>query len=181
MSIDKNKHAMIKAAYPARMLKGLNYIKNSFGYSEAEAEDIYQKFWVWVLKREKPVPDLRESDNDGWFYKYIRLLCYNQIRNEGRRKERIGVWLLKATDINYTGKKAVGIDDEMDIAVAYDVLDSIKEEWGETCRKRFDLYYRDGYSIKEIAELLGQAEQTIKNKLNECRSKLKEVLAKLWS
>lgn len=51
----------------------------------------------------------------------------------------------------------------------------------ENCRTVLQLYYYEDYSIKEIAEILGIRENTVKKRMERARKKLKEVLLEEWN
>ena len=54
----------------------------------------------------------------------------------------------------------------------WDVVNKLPDKY----RIIVDLYYRDGYSIKEIAFILGKKTATVGTQLNRARQKLREML-----
>ena len=57
------------------------------------------------------------------------------------------------------------------------LLDTIEKHLGEKCRQILSHYYYDKRSMREIAQLMGLAnEQVAKNKKSLCLKKLKEMI-----
>lgn len=64
-------------------------------------------------------------------------------------------------------------DSTIDCEKLHDAVESLSEELKETLR----LYYRDGYSTKEIASLKGVGESSIRTRLHRARKKIAAALA----
>ena len=112
---------------------------------------------------------------------FLKYLCKKPLFESGEHRK---AWLLRTninTAINYKNtfwnRNRTSLKDE------YVFEDSIKAEiWNvvnklpDKYRIILDLYYRDGYSIKEIATILGKKASTVGTQLTRARQKLKKIL-----
>lgn len=101
-------------------------------------------------------------------------------------KEHLKAWLIKVTvnkciDIrkSFFRKNTVPLDDQI---ISYtDKESSVMEEifkLPKDYRNIIYLYYYEGYTVKEIAEILGKNQNTVNSKLQRGRKKLKNLLVK---
>lgn len=101
-------------------------------------------------------------------------------------KEHLKAWLIKVTvnkciDIrkSFFRKNTVPLDDQI---ISYtDEESSVMEEifkLPKDYRNIIYLYYYEGYTVKEIAEILEKNQNTVNSKLQRGRKKLKNLLVK---
>lgn len=127
------------------------YTKNS-----CDAEDITQEVFLTLLKEEKEF----ESDEHlkAWLLRITINRCKNFLRSS---------WITKRTcmpdDLSYMPKNE---QDLINIVLSLD----------KRYRIPIHLFYYEGYSIKEIAEILGEKSSTIGSRLERGRKKLKILL-----
>ena len=67
----------------------------------------------------------------------------------------------------------VAAAEQADYSELYDVLSRLPEE----IRLAVTLYYIEGYSVREVAELLNTTQSGVKNRLMRARAKMKKDLA----
>lgn len=156
ISADQNNFHEVVTIYSNMLLKYAYH----YCHNQADAEDVLQDVFLKYL-RKKP-----------------------QFESEEHRK----AWLLRTT-INtaknykntFWNRNRTSLEDK------YVFEDPIEENIWEVVQKLpdkyriiVDLYYRDGYSIKEIAFLLGKKDSTVGTQLQRARQKLKEILKEDW-
>jgi len=179
--MDNQKRKIISQSYEPYKPECLGYIRSKYQLSEQEAEDVYHNTWAWVCEKGRDMPDLTDKSNKAWLYQKISWFCLNRIRGDKRYRELLSNWLLRFDKGISTDKSTKSIELGFDIAVAYEIFNLMKNSWGDKCKQLFDLYYVKGYSVKEIAEQLDQAPQTVKNNLKTCRDNIQKILNNLWN
>lgn len=162
---DRQSQKQIFDIYGAKMLA----VCHRFAKNKAEAEDIFQEGFIRVFRH------IQNFSFEGSFEGWIRRIMIN-------------------TALKYNNKKTVswGIDISEHVEL-YDhlepsVISSISEEelimyigeLPEGYRLVFNLFVIEGYSHKEIGELLGIEESTSRSQLVKARkmlqAKLKDIL-----
>lgn len=170
---------MVVHCFKSYRQESIGFILKKYQFSEAEAQDIYQSIWEWILSKAKNVPDLREKKNKPWFWHYLNWRCLNRIRGEKRYYKRIENWLdLDDPLSRFTDDKDGTIESSVEFAIAFEILNTVKKNLGNECRSLFTLYYQDNYSTEEIGKMKGMATQTIRNKMHDCRNKVKKILTR---
>jgi len=178
--MDNQKCKIISQSYPLYKAECLGYIRSKYQLSEQEAEDVYHNTWAWVCEKARDMPDLTDKSNKAWLYQKINWFCLNRLRGDVRYRNLIEEWLTRHNG-SLTDIEAKSIELSFDIAIAYELLNLVKKSWGDKCRRLFELFYKEGYPVKEAAEQLNQATQTIKNNLKTCRNHLQKILNNLWN
>ena len=69
----------------------------------------------------------------------------------------------------------VGKEDE-DLAFVWDAVKQLPDKYREVIH----LFYQEGYSTKEIAEILNRNESTVRSDLKRGRDKLKNILKEAY-
>lgn len=152
ISANQNDFPEVVKVYSNMLLK----YAYTFCHSQADAEDVVQDV-------------------------FLKYLCKGYLfESEEHRK----AWLLRTT-INtaknykntFWNRNRIPLEEE------YIFEDPIEEEIWDVVNKLpdkyrivVDLYYRDGYNIKEIAFILGKKTATVGTRLNRARQRLKEML-----
>lgn len=136
----------------------LNYCKN-----KSDAEDIVQNTFVKLLKT-----DTEFKDNDH-IRKWLITVAMNECKNMWK-----SFWHRNITSF-----------DELDNEPEYQNSD--EQELFEEVMKLpnkysivLHLYYYEGYSVKEIAQILEITESNVQTRLMRARNKLKERLQEAW-
>ncbi len=125
--------------------------------SYSEAEDITQEVFLALYTYDGQFND--SSHAKAWLLRVTVNKCRNLIKSAFRR---LSVSLDEAAD------KAVFTEDNELLRVVMTLKPKI--------RTPLYMYYYEEYSVKEIAELLGEKETTITTRLSRGRQKLKELL-----
>lgn len=125
--------------------------------SYAEAEDITQEVFLALYTYSGTFND--DSHIKAWLLRVTMNKCRNLIKSAFRR---FSVPLEEAAD------KAILTEDNELLNVVMTLKPKI--------RTPLYMYYYEEYSVKEIAELLGEKETTITTRLSRGRQKLKELL-----
>ena len=122
----------------------------------AEAEDAVQDtFLRWLEKR----PDFNDEEHEkAWLLRVTINGCKSQLR---QRKRRPTVELLDIYPAQTEGEK-----------LAFEAVRTLPEKE----RAVIHLFYYEGYSTEEIAELMGQRPGTVRSHLSRARSRLRELL-----
>ncbi len=138
----------------------LKYSRNN-----AEAQDNLQDGFILIFKK------IEQYNFKGSFDGWAKRIMVNQSLQQYRGISYLGI----TTDI-VAEETEVEIDEDQ---VSIDYLMKIIQELPDRYRLVFSLYVLDGYSHKEIAELLEINEGTSKSNLSRARQILKEKIEKL--
>ena len=158
-------------------------ITNSF--SRDELEEIIKKYGDSVYRLAFMNVKKRELADDIYQDVFLKLI---------KKKERIDseehlkAWLLRTTincckdywksrwfkSVLYEDKDLDAFDVEKKTGYVTECVQKLPEKY----RNVIHLYYYEGYSIKEISEMLGRSENTISSQLARGRKKLEGILSK---
>lgn len=128
----------------------------------AEAEDNLQDSFVTIFKK------IEQYNNKGSFEGWIKRITINTALQRYREK---GVFKI----VNEENIKDVSVEIEDD-DISLDFLLKIIQELPDRYRLVFNLYVLDGYSHKEVANMLNITTGTSKSNLARARSILKEKI-----
>lgn len=141
--------------------------------SREEAEQMLNLGFLKILKNlEKYRPEIPFKV---WIRKIMINIIIDEFRKEKRHKENVEYVEEYYDNSNYA---------EQNNAIAKMNVEQIHElitKLPPMSQKVFNLYIIDGFSHKEIADMLSMSEGTSKWHLNFSRSKLKEMLDKIIS
>ena len=139
----------------------LKYSKNY-----AEAEDVLQDAFITIFNK------IEQYSGKGSFEGWIKRITINTAL---QRYRNVAVFdIINEQDI---AEVTVEIDDT---ALSMDYLLKIIQELPDRYRLVFNLYVLDGYSHKEISELMSISEGTSKSNLSRARLILKEKIEAYW-
>ena len=144
--LDKYSDMVLRIAY--------TYLKN-----RADAEDIVQDVFLRIIDKKPSFND--ESHEKSWLIRATINMCKNKV--------------------NMFWKNKCSIDDVQEFAVSdkYNTDTSVFQAvmaLGEKYRVVVYMYYYEGYSTPEIADVIGKNETTIRSLLHRARNKLKDML-----
>lgn len=128
------------------------YVKN-----RADAEDVLQEVFLTLFK--KP-PQLSVDDEKLKFW-LIRVTINKSkdfLRAKKRRREKLYDWQ--------------PFEHEHDFSDVFETIDKLSE----TDKNALYLHYYEGYTAKEIAQILGGTERAITKRISRARIKLKDLL-----
>jgi RNA polymerase sigma-70 factor (ECF subfamily) len=106
------------------------------------------------------------------FFSWIKRIITNEIIDDFRRSKNYHTFFQHDTAIE--GKDVVHAEAEYELHQAH--LNMMMQHLSEPTRVVFNLFVVDGYSHREIGEMLGISEQTSKWHTKVARKKLKELL-----
>jgi RNA polymerase sigma-70 factor (ECF subfamily) len=105
------------------------------------------------------------------FFSWIKRIITNEIIDEYRRNKKYHFLFQQDASVEST----VGVTSVIEYEINDEFLHHILLELPEGTRAVFNLFAIDGYSHKEIGEMLGISEQTSKWHTKIARKKLKEL------
>jgi len=168
---------------------GLDQLINDCKKNDAKAqEQIYKlfapKFFGVCLKYSTSYAEAEDNMQDGFILIFKKIEQFNfkgsfegwakrVMINNALQKYRTQVRFLEVVNDNLTAEEIPDIDDE---DVSLDYLMQIIQELPDRYRMVFNLYVLDGYSHKEIAEMLQITTGTTKSNLARARMILKEKI-----
>ena len=124
--------------------------------NKSDAEDIVQDAFVKLLDKK---PDFESQDHEtAWLMRVTINLCKNYLKSYWRKKT---VPILES----YLAKSE---EDKQII----EIISSLPVKY----RTVIHLFYYEGYSTKEIAEITNQKESTVREQMTRARRKLKDIL-----
>ena len=127
--------------------------------SDADCADAIQEA---IVKAFTGIQTLRkDSYAKTWLVRIVINECYAIMRHERR--------LVPIDDFTVAEAAA----EQADYSELYDALSRLPEE----IRLAVTLYYIEGYSVREVAELLNTTQSGVKNRLMRARAKMKKDLA----
>ena len=131
-----------------------------------EAEDILQESFIKIFKK------LDSFRSEGSFEGWIRRICVNTAIEHFRRKRYLQT--VSEKEENTIEGKDISVLDKM---AAKDILALIKE-LSPGYRTVFNMYVVEGYTHKEIADMLGISEGTSKSQLSRAKVILQHLVKK---
>ena len=139
----------------------VRYAKN-----KEEAEDLLQDGFVKVFTK------IDQFKNQGSFEGWIRRIIVNTILEKFRQNNHLYA-IVNIDDIN----EPIATEDGFEQLAANDLLKLI-QMLSPGYKMVFNLYAIEGYTHKEIADMMGISEGTSKSQLSRARTMLQEMLKK---
>lgn len=139
--------------------------------NRSEAEDALQDAFVNIFKRIKDFEGRREGSLTAWIKTIVinSALSLNRKNKKHNRTEDVTEMRIADPDVH------VFEDDKSDERKREMILNAV-QELPPGYRAVFNLYVMEGYSHKEIAEILEVSENTSKSQLSKARKYLKSYL-----
>lgn len=135
-----------------------------------EAEDILQDGFIKMFSK---LPDFKmEGSLEGWVRRIMVNTSLDAIR---RNKKHLGDSKLEDVDFRISSQEST-----MDHLLAEDLM-KLVQKLPDGYKVVFNLFAIEGYSHKEIADLLGVTENTSKSQYSRARAYLRAQLEKLNS
>jgi len=130
-------------------------------HQPTDAQDAAQKVWVKVVRGIGRLKD--PACFAAWLLRIGHVTCVDHIRKQVRRRQ-MQERLSESESVNEPANA-----DELDLRTAIARLPQLQQEV-------LDLYYVIGFSIAEIAHILGIKSGTVKSRLHAARQTLKTTL-----
>ena len=129
--------------------------------SRHDADDIFQEVFLQTV-RKRPVFDSVEHEK-AWLLRVAGNLCKNRLKyNRLRQTDELREELIA--------------EQREDLSFIWDAVQALPVLYREVIH----LFYREGYSTREISQILGRKEATIRSDLSRGRGKLKELLKEAY-
>ena len=129
--------------------------------SRHDADDIFQEVFLQTV-RKRPVFDSEEHEK-AWLLQVAGNLCKNRLKyNSLRQTDELREELIA--------------EQREDLSFIWDAVQALPVQYREVIH----LFYREGYSTREISQILGRKEATIRSDLSRGRGKLKELLKEAY-
>ncbi len=130
-----------------------SYLRN-----EADAQEVVQDTIIQLLRYD---PDFGGDTvkEKGWLMKTAANLSRNRLRFQKAHP---------AEELNDNTED----ETDTDLKFVWDAVGSLPERYREVIH----LFYQEGYSVKEIADIVSRREGTVRSDLFRAREKLKEIL-----
>jgi RNA polymerase sigma-70 factor (ECF subfamily) len=164
ISGDQSAFSELYLRYKGRMYY---YFYRMLGNSADQANDFLQELFMKLI--EKPESYNSAYNFSTWLYSIANNMCKNEYRRRNIRQEYNSVEA-QETQIDFLNEPS--IESEQAIEKIFQTL----ELMGEEHRSAFLLRYREGFSIKEVAEILELPEGTVKSRLFYTKKMLAEKL-----
>ncbi|MCL2031009.1 MAG: sigma-70 family RNA polymerase sigma factor [Oscillospiraceae bacterium] len=113
---------------------------------------------------------------------FVRLMRGPEFKDESHKKAwliRVTLNLCKNWNSTYWNRNTVPLEAVLREAEAADARESVPEELWElppSYRSTLYLYYYEGYSVPEIAQIFGRSKNTISSWLTRARRQLKTLI-----
>lgn len=133
----------------------------SYLHNMSDAEDILQDTLIQYIKK---MPDFESSEHEKkWLIRVAGNLSKNKIQHNKIRE---------ADELNDQLENT----ETEDLAFVWDAVKKLPVKYREVIH----LFYYEGYSCSQIAEILSKNEQTVRSLLSRGRAKLKTVLKEVY-
>jgi len=143
------------------------YFYRMLGSSAELGNDFLQELFLKLI--EKPESYNPAYNFSTWFFSIANNMCKNEYRRRGIRQE---YQLAESFDPKLDFMNEKSIEPDRVIEKIFQTLD----QFGEEHRSAFVLRYREGFSIREVAEILELPEGTVKSRLFYAKKMLAEKL-----
>ena len=133
----------------------------SYLHNQGDTEEVLQDTLIQFLKT-RPVFDSVEHEK-AWLLRVAGNLCKNRLKyNSLRQTDELREELIA--------------EQREDLSFIWDAVQALPVQYREVIH----LFYREGYSTREISQILGRKEATIRSDLSRGRGKLKELLKEAY-
>ena len=133
----------------------------SYLHNRSDTEEVLQDTLIQFLKT-RPVFESDEHEK-AWLLRVAGNLCKNRLKyNSLRQTDELWEELIA--------------EQREDLSFIWDAVQALPVQYREVIH----LFYREGYSTREISQILGRKEATIRSDLSRGRGKLKELLKEAY-
>ncbi len=148
--------------YGDKLLRVSYAITNDYQFAEDIVQEVFIKAYTNMDKFKG------KSSVYTWLYKITINLCRKKIKKLSWKN------IFPADDLDKKVDPYNTIDQKQNEMVVVKAIQTLDHSY----REILVLYYYEGFSIKEISNILGVKEGTVKSKLSRGRKKLKTILVK---
>jgi RNA polymerase sigma-70 factor, ECF subfamily len=161
---DQSAFRLLYARYKDRMYY---YFYRMLGNSSEQANDFLQELFMKIIEKSECYnPDYSFKT---WMFSVANNMCKNEFRRLGLKTEY--------QEYELTEKRHDFLNEpSIELEIVVDKIFQTLDQLGEEHRSAFLLRYREGFSVKEIADSLDLPEGTVKSRLFNARKILAEKL-----
>jgi RNA polymerase sigma-70 factor (ECF subfamily) len=134
----------------------------SYLHNMEDAEDILQDTLIQFLRNDPTFAN--DSHEKAWLITVASNLSKNKIL------------YLKRRQADELSEELVADKDKEDLSYVWEAVKQLPEKYREVVH----LFYQEGYSTKEIAEILNRNESTVRSDLKRGRDRLKNILKEAY-
>ena len=134
----------------------------SYLHNMEDAEDILQDTLIQFLRNDPTFAN--DSHEKAWLITVASNLSKNKIL------------YLKRRQTDELSEELVSEAGKEDLAYVWEAVKQLPEKYREVVH----LFYQEGYATKEIAEILGRNESTVRSDLKRGRDKLRAILKEAY-
>lgn len=134
----------------------------SYLHNMEDAEDILQDTLIQFLRNDPTFAN--DAHEKAWLITVASNLSKNKIL------------YLKRRQADELSEELVAEADKEDLAYVWEAVKQLPEKYREVVH----LFYQEGYATKEIAEILGRNESTVRSDLKRGRDKLRTILKEAY-
>jgi len=160
----KAQNSLYKKFSPKLFGTCLRYSKNN-----TDAEDILQEGFIKIFKY------LKDFRNEGYFEGWMRKIMVTTALNFYKRKSLLN----KEVDPDIVNAPSMSVPDVISLLSSEELLSMI-QELPNGYRMVFNLNTIEGYSHKEIGEIMNISVNTSKSQLSRARNSLQKRINKLF-
>lgn len=139
-----------------------------YAMNDAEAEDMLQEGMIKVFQKLKSYKN--EGSFEGWIRRTVVNTCLDILRKEKKTRNHMDVD--EAVNIESDSQSAM---DKLNTEVLLKLVQNLPPGY----RAVFNMYAIEGYSHKEIAEIMGYTESTSKSQFRKARLALISEIEKI--
>jgi len=155
--------------------KFVQFIGRKLGLSIPETDDLVQEVFVKLHQNMNKIEN--EKSLNGWLATVARNIVIDDMRRRKRRKtesvgERVEVLESSSQEIELQEE---AIQREIEIKLVGDLLEELSDT---SAGQSFKEFYKDGMTVKEIAEKNGESVGTVTSRISRFRTKFKEAMKK---
>ena len=168
--------------------KALGYLHKSFGLSRDDCQDVFQESFM----------TLYQNINDGVLVEltsslstYFMSICINKAREMMRSIQKLAVvddeMSLSLMDGDFKEDKldaVLALDDSENVDERQKLVNQIVNDLPSPCNELLWGFYRDGLSMKALAEMFNYSEGSVKVTKHRCcekfRARYQEMIKKLF-
>lgn len=146
-----------------------------YNKNEEDARAAYNTGFIKILK------GLEKLDGEVNYNAWFRRIMVNSLIDEYRKNKKYNDRVSRSDDERELDFYSVGTSNDAESNLGCENIVAMIKELPETTATVFNMYVIDGYSHKEIGEILGMSDGTSKWHLSTARKMLREKLEKLES
>ncbi len=166
--INKGKEKAFNEIYLRYSRKLFLFFYQKLYQDNNRAEDFLQDLFLKIIEKAELFDHTKNFSS--WIYSIAYNMCKNEYRNNARKKEK--TLELNIEEFKNDTTSSIVINNEDDFLLFKKNLNNELEKLDDKHSVTFTLRHQDNMSIKEISEIIGCSEGTVKSRLFYATKKL---------